>query len=76
LGDTLLLYTDGATEARNDAGEEYGEDRLIAALRRYRERPSSALLASIADDVQQFSHNQQHDDITLVVSKCFLPPVV
>jgi serine phosphatase RsbU (regulator of sigma subunit) len=70
LGDTLLLYTDGATEARNDAGEEYGEHRLIAALRRYRERPSSALLASIADDVQQFCHNQQHDDITLVVSKC------
>ena len=63
-------YTDGATEACNDAGEEYGEHRLIEALRRYRERPSSALLTSIADDIQQFSPNQQRDDITLVVSKC------
>jgi serine phosphatase RsbU (regulator of sigma subunit)/catechol 2,3-dioxygenase-like lactoylglutathione lyase family enzyme len=69
-GDTLALYTDGATEACDDAGEEYGEDRLIEALRRYRERPSSVLLASIADDIQQFSPNWQHDDITLIVSKC------
>jgi serine phosphatase RsbU (regulator of sigma subunit) len=69
-GDTLVLYTDGATEACNDAGEEYGEHRLIEALRRYRERPSSALLTSIADDIQQFSPNQQQDDITLIVSKC------
>ncbi|HEX4576531.1 MAG TPA: SpoIIE family protein phosphatase [Edaphobacter sp.] len=69
-GDTLVLYTDGATEACNEAGEEYGEHRLIAALQRYRERPSSALLASIADDIQKFSPNQQHDDITLIVSKC------
>jgi serine phosphatase RsbU (regulator of sigma subunit) len=69
-GDTLALYTDGATEACNDAGEEYGEDRLIEALRRYLERPCSALLTSIADDIQQFSPNQQHDDITLIVAKC------
>jgi serine phosphatase RsbU (regulator of sigma subunit)/catechol 2,3-dioxygenase-like lactoylglutathione lyase family enzyme len=69
-GDTLVLYTDGATEACNDAGEEYGEDRLIEALRRYREQPCSALLTSIADDIQQFSPNQQRDDITLIVAKC------
>src|SRR6266702_2669523 len=69
-GDLLVLYTDGVTEACNDAGEEFGERRLIEGLRRYRERPSPALLASIADDVQQFSPNQQHDDITLIISKC------
>jgi sigma-B regulation protein RsbU (phosphoserine phosphatase) len=68
-GDTLLLYTDGATEASNDAGEEYGELRLIEALRRYRDQPSSALLASLADDIHQFSPDRQHDDITLIVSK-------
>jgi serine phosphatase RsbU (regulator of sigma subunit) len=69
-GDTLALYTDGATEACNEAGEEYGEQRLIEALRRNCERPSSALLTSIADDIRQFSPHQQHDDITLIVSKC------
>ncbi|HEY6412926.1 MAG TPA: SpoIIE family protein phosphatase [Edaphobacter sp.] len=69
-GDILLLYTDGVTEACDDAGEEYGEHRLIGALRRYREQPSSALLAAIVGDVQQFSPNLQRDDITLIVSKC------
>jgi len=69
-GDTLVLYTDGVTEACNDAGEEYAEHRLIDALQRYRELPSSALLAAIASDVQQFSPNQQRDDITLIVSRC------
>jgi serine phosphatase RsbU (regulator of sigma subunit) len=69
-GDVLVLYTDGVTEACNDAGEEFGEERLIEGLRRYRERSSPALLAAIADEVQQFSTNQQHDDITLIVSKC------
>jgi serine phosphatase RsbU (regulator of sigma subunit)/predicted enzyme related to lactoylglutathione lyase len=69
-GDVLVLYTDGVTEARNDAGEEYGEERLIEGLRRYRERPSPAMLTAIADDVRQFSPDRQHDDITLIVSKC------
>jgi serine phosphatase RsbU (regulator of sigma subunit) len=70
LGDVLVLYTDGVTEACNDAEEEFGEHRLIEALRRYREQPSSALLASIVGDIQQFSPGQQRDDITLIVFKC------
>ena len=32
-GDTLALYTDGVTEASNDAEEEFGEQRLVQALR-------------------------------------------
>jgi len=31
-GDTLALYTDGVTECFNDAGDEFGEQRLIEAL--------------------------------------------
>lgn len=69
-GDSFVLYTDGVTEAFNDAGEEFGEQRLIEALQRYGDRSSSALLASIARDIQRFSPNHQHDDITLIVSKC------
>ena len=69
-GDSFVLYTDGVTEAFNDTGEEFGEQRLIEALKRYRDRPSSSLLASIAEDVQRFSPNHQHDDITLIISRC------
>jgi serine phosphatase RsbU (regulator of sigma subunit)/predicted enzyme related to lactoylglutathione lyase len=69
-GDTLALYTDGVTESFNAKGEEFGEDRLIDALRRRRELPSAALLASVLDDLRQFSPLEQYDDITLVVARC------
>ncbi|MGB7846637.1 MAG: SpoIIE family protein phosphatase [Candidatus Acidiferrum sp.] len=69
-GDTLLLYTDGITESFNAAGEEFGEDRLIQALRQYREQPSKTLVASIAETVRRHSPNQQHDDVTLIAAKC------
>jgi len=69
-GDTLALYTDGVTEARNTNDEEFGVERLIDALRRNRDLPSQAMLASIVDDVRKFSPHEQHDDITLIVAKC------
>lgn len=69
-GDTLVLYTDGVTEAFNEADEEFGEQRLVEALRRHRHRSSKELLTSIVDEVRQFSPHEQQDDITLIVAKC------
>jgi serine phosphatase RsbU (regulator of sigma subunit)/predicted enzyme related to lactoylglutathione lyase len=69
-GDTLTLYTDGITESFNDAGEEFGEERLVESMRRGCELSSEALLASIVDDVQKFTPHEQHDDLTLIVAKC------
>ena len=69
-GDTLVLYTDGITESFNIAGEEFGEQRLIEALQRRRALPPQAVIASIVDQVQQFSSLEQHDEITLIVAKC------
>jgi serine phosphatase RsbU (regulator of sigma subunit) len=69
-GDVFALYTDGVTEAFDAAGEEFGERRLIEALRRRRELPSPAILESIVDDVRQFSPHEQYDDITLIVARC------
>ncbi len=69
-GDTLALYTDGITESFNPAGEEFGEQRLIEALRRNCELPSRDLLAAIVDEVQRFSPQEQYDDVTLIVAKC------
>ena len=69
-GDVLALYTDGVTESFNEAGDEFGEDRLIDALRQRRELPSRPMLESIVDAVRSFSPHEQHDDITMIVAKC------
>jgi serine phosphatase RsbU (regulator of sigma subunit) len=69
-GDTLAIYTDGVTEAFNDAEEEFGDQRLIEALRRHRKQSAQAMVASIVDEVSRFSPHEQYDDITLIVAKC------
>jgi serine phosphatase RsbU (regulator of sigma subunit) len=69
-GDLLVLYTDGVTESFNDAGEEFGEQRLIDALCRNREAAPKAVISSIVDEVREFSPHEQHDDITVIVAKC------
>jgi serine phosphatase RsbU (regulator of sigma subunit)/predicted enzyme related to lactoylglutathione lyase len=69
-GDTFVLYTDGITESFNDAGEEFGEERLVSALCRHRTLSSQDLLAAVVDEVRQFSPREQHDDITLIVAQC------
>jgi serine phosphatase RsbU (regulator of sigma subunit) len=67
--DVLALYTDGVTEAFDEAGEEFGEDRLIDALRRHRARSPDALLRALLDEVRAFSPHEQQDDITLIVAR-------
>jgi len=69
-GDTLVLYTDGATECSNHAGEELGEERLLEALKPHRELSSQELLAEVTSQVRQFSAYEQADDITFIVAKC------
>jgi len=69
-GDTLVLYTDGVTESFSESGEEFGEPRLIEALRRNCELTARGLLEALVDEVRRFSPNEQHDDITVIVGKC------
>jgi serine phosphatase RsbU (regulator of sigma subunit)/catechol 2,3-dioxygenase-like lactoylglutathione lyase family enzyme len=70
-GDTLALYTDGITEAFDEAGEEFGEERLTDALLRHRGLEAKPLVAAVVDEVRAFSRaREQHDDITMIVAKC------
>jgi serine phosphatase RsbU (regulator of sigma subunit) len=69
-GDSVALYPDGITESFNDAGEEFGELRLIEALRRHRDLAPQDMIGSIVDEVRTFSPHEQYDDITLIVAKC------
>jgi serine phosphatase RsbU (regulator of sigma subunit) len=68
-GDIFALYTDGITESFNDADEEFGEERLAAALCRHRALSSNDLLAAVVDEVHKFSPREQHDDVTLIIAK-------
>ena len=69
-GDILVLYSDGVTEAASDRGEEFGEPRLIETLCAQPHLPAPALLEALLAAVEEFSHGQQADDITLVVARC------
>ncbi len=70
-GDTVALFTDGVTEARNDADEEFGEERLIDALQQNRHLPSQASLAAVLDALRGFNQSrEQHDDVTLLLARC------
>jgi serine phosphatase RsbU (regulator of sigma subunit) len=71
-GDTLVLYTDGVTEARNAEGEEFGESRLVDTLRHYCDLPAGSLLQAIVKAVQEFTGGDQQDDITLVIARSVL----
>jgi len=46
-GDTLVLYTDGVTEAENATGEEFGQGRLLEALEGHAHLPVGPLLQAV-----------------------------
>ena len=68
-GDTLVIYTDGVTEAPNQAGEEFSESRLRQILCAYPQAEVKEMLSCILAEVQQFSGVSQADDLTLVIAK-------
>ncbi|HWC99051.1 MAG TPA: SpoIIE family protein phosphatase [Candidatus Sulfopaludibacter sp.] len=65
-GDTLLMYSDGVTEAGMDDIEEYGEDRLVEKLRQHQFDGTARMVQAIQEDVAQFSPGARGDDVTVV----------
>ena len=69
-GDTLVLYSDGVTEAVNPSDVDYGEDRLAELTTSLQGRPAWEVVAAIQSAVKQFSEGApQADDITVVVMR-------
>jgi serine phosphatase RsbU (regulator of sigma subunit) len=67
-GDTLVAYSDGVLECRNLAGEEFGIDRLMAALRQAEQQSAQATLMMLLAAVQDFANGQPLcDDLSLTV---------
>jgi len=70
-GDTLFLYTDGLSEARNEC-DEYGLDRVMTLVREQGAQQPAALIAACVDDLRAFANgSQSFDDMTvLAVRRC------
>jgi sigma-B regulation protein RsbU (phosphoserine phosphatase) len=71
-GDTLVLYTDGITEAENPEGEEFGVERLSALIREGDHMLSAdGLMNRILESVTDFCRDVGfNDDVTILVVKC------
>jgi len=54
-GDTVVMYTDGLYEAESPEGEEFGEDRLLAAANRLADRSLEELFPSLIDAAGDFA---------------------
>jgi len=66
-GDYVLLYTDGATEALDAEGDEFGAERLVRALQASATGSAANVIRRLTDDLKTFVGNYpQHDDITLI----------
>jgi sigma-B regulation protein RsbU (phosphoserine phosphatase) len=67
-GDTLVLYSDGVTDAEAPGGEQFGEERLLASLERTRTHSPAAILEALLEDVRGFvGDHPPADDVTVLV---------
>jgi sigma-B regulation protein RsbU (phosphoserine phosphatase) len=66
-GETLFLYTDGLTEARNRAGAEYGLQRIRMLATRHTRIEPAGLISKCLEDLLSFGEGlKQTDDLTLL----------
>jgi len=64
IGDTLLLYTDGVTDAVDGNGDRFSKKHLEDALRQLHDRSTEAIKDGILSALE---HYQQQDDVTMIV---------
>ncbi len=67
--DTLVIFTDGITEAMNDDAEEFGHDRFLRFLRASLHLTVASLVDAVVTAVQEFRGHERGDDLTLVVAR-------
>jgi sigma-B regulation protein RsbU (phosphoserine phosphatase) len=65
-GGSLVLYTDGVTEAESSRGDDFGDARLEAVLKAARSDRPEVIIDKVIGAVQSFGSGAQEDDITVV----------
>jgi sigma-B regulation protein RsbU (phosphoserine phosphatase) len=66
-GDSLVLYSDGVTEAQDAGGNAYEEERLVGCLRDASGRDAAATAEAVLRDVGRFRGARRQDDMTLLI---------
>ncbi len=67
-GESLLLYTDGVTDACNADGDFFGMERLVALLEKLGKKPAEAIQDSLLASIDKFVAGEpQYDDTALIV---------
>jgi len=70
VGDLLVIYSDGVTEANNPVQEEFEEERLEALLARHKDDSAQAIVEAVNRAIAEWAAGSPPaDDITLVVAK-------
>jgi serine phosphatase RsbU (regulator of sigma subunit) len=70
MGDVLVFYTDGFSEAMNLDKDQYGDERLADKVSGFGQKSASAILHAVAEDVHHFVEGMgRHDDMTMLVLK-------
>jgi phosphoserine phosphatase RsbU/P len=67
-GDAFVALTDGYVEARSRAGQQFGNERMLAVIRENRGRPASEILEELKECVRVFcGSGAPADDLTAVI---------
>ena len=66
-GDKLVVYTDGLTEVRNAAGDEFGVQRLTDLVCASSYDEAEAIVKRCVDDVTSFAPGRLRDDVTIAL---------
>jgi phosphoserine phosphatase RsbU/P len=66
-GDVLLAFSDGVTEAMNEASEEFGDEQLVALMRNRHGQDPRKILKELVEEVKKFTGDAlQSDDVTMM----------
>lgn len=69
-GDSIIFFSDGITDAMNDADELFGDERLKAVFQKSHQKSASKIADAILAEVSKFQNGREHfDDETIIILK-------
>jgi len=67
-GDLIAGFTDGISEAMNNSEEEWGEEAMLATIKKQFGRCPREIIESVVAEADKFADGaKQHDDMTMIV---------